>query len=110
MAQVTFPAGGRGVDLNNDGSIGSTEGLNAAPPRGIIRTRDGFRQTVVDLMQLVRVIEAGVDIDGDGVTDLDPARIYYTGLSLGRYVWDGLPRGGTKGARWGSQRPRRFAH
>ena len=69
---VTFPAGGRGVDLNNDGAIGSTEGLNARPPRGIIRNRDGFRQTVVDLMQLMRVIEAGVDIDGDGVTDLDP--------------------------------------
>jgi len=80
---VTFPGGGRGVDLNNDGAIGSTEGLNARPPRGIIRNRDGFRQTVVDLMQLVRVIEAGVDIDGDGVPDLDPARIYYAGISWG---------------------------
>jgi dienelactone hydrolase len=80
---VTFPAGGRGIDLNNDGTIGSLEGLNAAQPRGIIRSRDGLRQTVVDLMQLVRVIETGVDIDGDGVTDLDPARIYYAGISLG---------------------------
>lgn len=62
---------------------GSREGLNAAPPRGIIRNRDGFRQTVVDLMQLVRVIEAGVDIQGDVVTDLDPARIYYAGNSWG---------------------------
>jgi hypothetical protein len=34
-------------------------------------------------MQLVRVIEAGVDIDGDGVTDLDAARIYYARISLG---------------------------
>jgi dienelactone hydrolase len=81
--EVTFPAGGRGVDLNNDGSIGSNEGLNAVPPRGIIRNRNGFQQTVVDLIQLVRVIEAGVDIDGDGGTDLDPARVYYTGISWG---------------------------
>ena len=80
---LTFPAGGRGIDVNNDGSIGSNEGLNAVPPRGIISIRDGFRQTVVDLMQLVRVIEAGVDIDGDGVPDLDPARIYYAGISFG---------------------------
>jgi hypothetical protein len=80
---VTFPAGGRGIDLNNDGAIGSTEGLNARPPRGIISNRDGFRQTVVDLMQLVRVIEAGIDIDGDGMTDVDPARLYYTGISWG---------------------------
>lgn len=80
---VTFPAGGRGIDPNNDGAIGSTKGLNARPPRGIIRNRDGFRQTVVDLMQLVRVIEVGVDIEGDGVPDLDPARMYYTGISWG---------------------------
>lgn len=34
---VTFPAGGRGIDLNNDGAIGSTEGLNARPPLGCHR-------------------------------------------------------------------------
>jgi dienelactone hydrolase len=37
----------------------------------------------VDLMQLVRVIEVGMDVDGDGTADLDPARIYYMGQSLG---------------------------
>jgi Bacterial virulence factor lipase N-terminal len=31
---VTFPAGGRGIDLNNNGAIGSTEGLNARPQAG----------------------------------------------------------------------------
>ena len=80
---VTFPAGGRGIDLNNNGTITSQEGLNAVPPYDIIVGRDGLRQTVVDLMQLVRVIEAGVDIHGDGVPNLDPSRIYYAGLSLG---------------------------
>jgi hypothetical protein len=32
-------------------------------------------------MQLVRVIEAGMDVDGDGQRDLDPSRIYYHGGS-----------------------------
>lgn len=59
------------------------EGLTAAQPRSIISNRDGWRQTVVDLMQLVRVIEVGVDVDGDSVPDLDPARIYYAGISWG---------------------------
>ena len=40
-------------------------------PRNIIGSRDGLRQTVVDLMQLVRQIEAGIDVDGDGSVDLD---------------------------------------
>ena len=35
-------------------------------------------------MQLVRVIETGgMDVGGDGFTDLDPARIYYFGQSFG---------------------------
>lgn len=44
---------------------------------------DGTRQTVVDLTQLVRVIEVGMDVDGDGVGDLDPSRVSYFGNSLG---------------------------
>src|SRR5262249_7906687 len=59
------------------------EGLSAAPPATILSNRDGIRQTVVDLMQLVRVIEVGMDVDGDGSPDLDPSRIYYFGISLG---------------------------
>jgi hypothetical protein len=34
-------------------------------------------------MQLVRQVEAGVDIDGDGSLDLDASRIYYAGQSFG---------------------------
>ena len=79
----TFSAGGRGVDQNQDGLIDASEGLKALAPRTIIGSRDGIRQTVVDLMQLVRVIEVGMDVDGDGSADLDPARIYYFGQSLG---------------------------
>jgi hypothetical protein len=34
-------------------------------------------------MQLVRVIEVGMEVDSDGARDLDPSRIYYHGNSLG---------------------------
>lgn len=80
---VTLPAGGRGIDQNGDTLIDATEGSSAAPPRGIIGTRDGLRQTVIDLMQLVREIEVGMDVDGDAQPDLDPSRIYYFGQSFG---------------------------
>ena len=80
---VSVPAGGRGFDQDGNGAIDSTEGVNAAPPRAIIGSRDGLRQTVVDLMQLVRQVEVGIDVDGDGTADLDAQRIYYAGQSFG---------------------------
>jgi hypothetical protein len=80
---VSFPAGGRGIDQNGDGVIGSTEGSAAALPRLLIGSADALRQTVVDLMELVRQVQVGVDVDGDGAPDLDPARIYYFGQSFG---------------------------
>jgi hypothetical protein len=80
---ITLPAGGRGIDTNANGQITSTEGSFALAPRGIIRDRDARIQTVADLMQLVRVIQIGMDVDGDGVADLDPSRIYYFGHSFG---------------------------
>ena len=80
---VTLPAGGRGYDQNGDGAIDSTEGVNAAAPYTVLGSRDGLRQTVVDLMQLVSVVKAGMDVDGDGRADLDGERIYYSGQSFG---------------------------
>ena len=80
---VTFPAGGRGIDQNGDGAIGNQEGQNALRPHAIIANRDAQRQTVIDYMQLVRVLEMGMDVDGDGVADLDPSRISYFGWSFG---------------------------
>ena len=79
----TIPAGGRGFDQDGNGTIDSTEGVNAVAPRTVIGSRDGLRQTVVDLMQLVRTLRAGVDVDGDGSADLSPQRIYYAGQSFG---------------------------
>jgi dienelactone hydrolase len=80
---VTFPSGGRGVDQNGDGIIEGTEGVSAVRPNALRGSTDGLRQTVTDLMQLVREIQAGIDVDGDGSADLDPRRIYYTGQSFG---------------------------
>ena len=80
---VTFTAGGRAVDQDGNGTFDSTEGVNAVPPDGIIANRDGLNQTVVDLMQLVRTIRAGVDVNGDGSPDLSASRIYYFGQSFG---------------------------
>jgi hypothetical protein len=82
---VTLTAGGRGVDQNGDGQIGTNEGF-FTNPTGIRRIRDRadvFIQTSADLMQLVRVIQAGVDVDGDGRPDLDGSRISYYGHSFG---------------------------
>jgi hypothetical protein len=82
---VTLPAGGRGVDQDGDGRIRATEGVGtlAGTPLALISSRDGLRQTTADLMQLVRAIRRGVDVDGDGHVDLDRERITYFGQSFG---------------------------
>ncbi|HWC97327.1 MAG TPA: Ig-like domain-containing protein [Candidatus Sulfopaludibacter sp.] len=78
----TINALGRSLDLNGDGIIESNEGCALVTPIAY-GTRDCFRQTVVDLMQLARIIRSGLDLDGDGVPDLDGTHIYYAGESLG---------------------------
>jgi hypothetical protein len=80
---VTLPAGGRAIDQNGNGTFDSTEGVSAAAPQTLIGNRDGLRQTVVDIMQLVRQLQAGVDVDGDGASDLSSSRLYYAGQSFG---------------------------
>jgi hypothetical protein len=81
---VVVPIGGRGIDQNGDGAIGTTEGSSAAAPRALLGSTDALRQTAVDLMQLTRVIKSGgVDVDGDGEGDFNPNRIYYFGQSFG---------------------------
>jgi dienelactone hydrolase len=86
-APIPLPAGGRGLDQNGDGRIGPTEGVRTriGSPLALIGPRDGLRQTTADLMQLVRAIHHGVDVDGHGHghVSLDRERIYYLGQSLG---------------------------
>src|SRR5207248_8569262 len=78
----TFTAGGRGFDQDGNGTIDSTEGVNAAGG-SLVGNSDGLRQTVFDLDQLVRMLQAGVDVNGDGSVDLSTSRIYYTRHSVG---------------------------
>lgn len=80
---VVLTSGGRGFDQDGNGTIDSTEGVGAVGALNIVSSRDGLRQTVADLMQLVRQIQAGVDVEGDGSVDLDRNRIYYAGQSFG---------------------------
>ncbi|HEY8724111.1 MAG TPA: Ig-like domain-containing protein [Gaiellaceae bacterium] len=78
----TFTAGGRGFDQNGSGTIDSTEGVNAAGG-SIVSNRDGLRQTVFDIEELIHMVQSGVDVNGDGTPDLSTSRIYYTGQSFG---------------------------
>ncbi len=79
---TTIPAGGRGVEVNGDTTIGSEEGCLLITPVAY-GSRDCFRQTAVDLAQLTQVIRQGLDLNGDGKPDLDANHIYYSGDSLG---------------------------
>ena len=79
---TTLTAGGRGVDLNGDGTIGADEGCQAMNPAQV-GLRDCLRQTALDLSELVRTIESGIDVNGDGQPDIDATHIYYVGESLG---------------------------
>jgi hypothetical protein len=83
LAPVTLPLGGRGIDQDGNGSIDSTEGVSAVGANALVGNRDGLRQTVVDLMQLVKVLRGGVDVDADGADDLSTSRIYFAGQSFG---------------------------
>lgn len=79
--EFSLPAPGRGVDLTGEGAIDASEGCVVLFPA--VYLRDCMRQTALDLMQLVRAIRSGIDVDGDGAPDLDASKIYYLGQSLG---------------------------
>jgi dienelactone hydrolase len=77
---VTFPDGGRSVDQNGDGvfDVSKTEGVSAVGAANeLVATRDGLRQTTIDLMQLVKVLQQG------SIAGLSTSRIYYAGQSFG---------------------------
>lgn len=71
------PDGGRGFDQNLDGNIDSTEGSSAIGADALVGNRDGLRQTVADLMQVVHILKT------TGIPGLDGNRIYYAGQSFG---------------------------
>lgn len=74
---------GRAPDVNGDGVKDSGGDFFTAD---VFKTRDMIRQTVIDEMNLVRILrEKGIDVDGDGKLEVGgPERnIYYTGQSMG---------------------------
>jgi dienelactone hydrolase len=71
---------GIAISAVSHGRRGSPLALLMASP---LQTRDIFRQTHTDQMALVRAIEAGIDIDGDEVPDVDSEEVLYLGQSLG---------------------------
>jgi hypothetical protein len=81
--EVVLEAGGRGADFDGDGLISTSEGHRPPAPWLALGARDAPRQTAADAMQLVRQIELGIDIDGDGRPDLDASRISMLGQSGG---------------------------
>jgi hypothetical protein len=82
---VTVPLGGRTEDADGNGTTDPNlaEGFFTPPIGGVLLTRDATRQTVADLTQLVREIQVGMDVDGNGRPDLDASRISYLGQSFG---------------------------
>ena len=82
---VTLPAYARGVDLEPDGVIGSTEGSSTrvGSPEAAVGSRDGLRQTALDVMALVREVQRGVDVDGVPGADLATTGTGYFGQSFG---------------------------
>ena len=76
---VTLPDGGRGVDQNGNGVYDQeVEGVSAVGAANeLVATRDGLRQTTIDLMQLGKVLQQG------SIAGLSTSRIYYAGQSFG---------------------------
>lgn len=93
---------GRGKDFDGDGKIGPTEGSTPSPriqfsstgqflgvnpsPKTAASLRDSLTQTAIDEMALVRALEKGVDIDGNGTIDTCTGpnmKVAYYGQSWG---------------------------
>jgi hypothetical protein len=82
-SSTTFLAGGRSRDVNGDKVIGPQEGGLALAPYELLSRAHAMKQTTVDHLVLVRAVQLGIDVDGDGAPDLDADRMYYFGWSLG---------------------------
>ena len=81
---LTIPDAGRSYDQDGNNLIATDEGTSAVGNRlWTVGLSDTHKQTVIDLLQLVRVIEVGMDVDGDGSADLDASRISFHGQSAG---------------------------
>jgi len=73
-------AGGRAVLVQN--ALSGQQQLFPVMSSDLFATRDNIRQTVIDLLQLVRVLKNCTAADCGGL-EIDPARIHFLGTSLG---------------------------
>ena len=48
-----------------------------------LKLRDNWRQSTYDKLQLLQVVSQHPDFDGDDKPDIDPAKLFYLGVSLG---------------------------
>lgn len=100
VAGTSFLSYGRGHDLNGDGNIDSSEGVQPTdhvtmsggkvvadtPSRdALVGDRDGLIQTVADNMAAVRAVEHGISVPTCGGRSVPLARsgVQYYGLSFG---------------------------
>ena len=84
-SNITVSAPGRGIDQDADGAIGSAEGRYATGPYALAQFADAVTEISADHLSLVRLVERGIDADGDGTVDLDASRIYFLGQSAGAH-------------------------
>ena len=80
---MTFAAPGLGRDQNGDNVIDDWEPRRALRPYKVLNQIGSVTGAAGQHFALVRALQAGVDVDGDGAPDLDGARIYLLGQSLG---------------------------
>lgn len=76
-----LPYGGRGVGP----AMGAPSGCVVFLPTAPVALRDCLRQTVLDTVQLTRLIRSGVDMDGSGRPTFNPAAMMYVGQSMGSF-------------------------
>ena len=84
----------------------------APRPLAVWGTSGSVAETAAMHLQLVRALQAGVDVDGDGTTDLDASQILLHGpVARGRVGRDGVrvcagnPRGGVRRRGWHARLP-----
>ena len=85
-AVTEVPVPGRGVDMDGNGTIDQYEGCVIPAGPEVVGVRDCVRQSALDQMQLIRAIQSGIDLTGDGVVDLSRNQIHYAGWSAGCWV------------------------
>ncbi|MCB9663781.1 MAG: hypothetical protein H6732_06695 [Alphaproteobacteria bacterium] len=87
------------VEHGDHPTAADNEALDALPFLGIdlkavvfdaAALRDSFVQTVLDRLQLLALLRADPDLDGDGSPDLDTSRVGYAGISLGGLLGPGV--------------------